>query len=86
MLRHVPRLAVLPVLVGMSQFEQQGNIKCFFKLQKSAAETLVGLSAVYGDKALKESGDWVSFLTFAFCEKLCLNSRKFLILPCAWYG
>jgi hypothetical protein len=57
---------VLPVLVGMSEFEQQVNIKYFFKLQKSAAGTLVGLNAVYGDKALKASGNWVTFLTYAF--------------------
>jgi hypothetical protein len=58
---------MLPMLVGMSWFEDQVNIKCFYKLQITAAETLVGLSAVYGDKALKESGDWLTFLTHAFC-------------------
>jgi hypothetical protein len=37
----------------MSQFEQQVNMKSFYKLRKSAAEGLVDFIAVYGDKALK---------------------------------
>jgi hypothetical protein len=42
---------VWPVLIAVSQSEQQTNIKFFCKLGKSSAETLVGLDAVYGDKA-----------------------------------
>jgi hypothetical protein len=46
---------MLTVLIAVFQFEQQINITFLFKLQKSAAQTLVALSMLYGDKALKKS-------------------------------
>jgi hypothetical protein len=49
----------------MSHFEQWTNIKFFLKPRKSAAETLLGLNAVYGDKALKNS---VVFLHIPFAK------------------
>jgi hypothetical protein len=41
------------MLITISLSEQWTNIEFFCKLEKSAVETLVGLSAAYGDKALK---------------------------------
>jgi hypothetical protein len=59
---------VLPVLVGMSQFERQVNMRFFFKLQKSSTETLVGLGAVYGEKALKNLVTGLAFLNMPFIK------------------
>jgi hypothetical protein len=42
------------MFVAMSQFEQWAIMKFFCLLGKSAIETLVSLSAVDGDKALKK--------------------------------
>lgn len=53
------------------------NTKFFCKLGKSAAETLVGLGPIYGDKAFKKSAVWIIFFNI---------SRKFLVLAYSfWY-
>jgi hypothetical protein len=46
---------VLPVLVTVSHFEQQVNIKLFCKLGSLAAGTLVSPNAIYGDKVLENT-------------------------------
>jgi hypothetical protein len=59
------------VLVAVvSRFEQRVNINFFCKLGKSALETLVGLSALYGDKALKESAVYFSFSYMPFLQNI----------------
>ena len=40
---------MLPVRVTTSLFQQKANIRFFCELEKSAVETVVSLSMVYGD-------------------------------------
>jgi hypothetical protein len=47
--------SVFPVLVTVSHFEQQVNIKLFCKLGRLAAGTVVSLNAVYGYKVLENT-------------------------------